>query len=299
MAAFDFIKTMNRSDGLLTARQINQRFQCDGIAVRLKHSQQGIYKPPAMRYLLSITTRFPPSQKQTWYDDQVEVFSEIADNPASVAYSFMRGGSERAQNQHLRVAWEKRIPLIYFIGVTPNRYIAQVPTFVTDWDPHRELATISFGVMSQHEPEVLYPQGVTERKHTMGLVRQRFQNAMFRQAVLVAYDKRCAFTGLPEPSLIDAVKITADFENQFKMPIVPNGLLLSKTHLAAFDSHLIGVDPDYGIHISPRLLDQHDGPMLEAMKRLQGSKLRLPKRTQDYPDRERLDERFQVFKSMP
>src|SRR5712671_1270608 len=33
---------------------------------------------------------------------------------------------------------------------------------------------------------------------------------------------------------------------------------------AAFDAHLIGIDPDYRLHVSERLLGQKDGPMLEV-----------------------------------
>jgi hypothetical protein len=36
-----------------------------------------------------------------------------------------------------------------------------------------------------------------------------------------------------------------------------------KLHHAAFDAHLIGIDPDYGIHVSDRLLEIRDGPFLE------------------------------------
>jgi putative restriction endonuclease len=45
---------------------------------------------------------------------------------------------------------------------------------------------------------------------------------------------------------------------------------LSKIHHAAFDAHLIGIDADYRLHVSERLLTQNDGPMLEALKRLHG-----------------------------
>ena len=45
-----------------------------------------------------------------------------------------------------------------------------------------------------------------------------------------------------------------------------NGIPLSKIHHAAFDAHLIGIDPDYRLHVSERLLAQNDGPMLEAIK---------------------------------
>jgi hypothetical protein len=35
-------------------------------------------------------------------------------------------------------------------------------------------------------------------------------------------------------------------------PVVPNGIPLSKIHHAAFDVHLIGIDPDYRLHVSKR-----------------------------------------------
>jgi hypothetical protein len=54
-----------------------------------------------------------------------------------------------------------------------------------------------------------------------------------------------------------------DADEQFGQPIVSNGLPLTKIHHAAFYAHLIGVDPDYRIHVSDRLLEIHDGPFLE------------------------------------
>src|ERR1700726_1646032 len=50
-------------------------------------------------------------------------------------------------------------------------------------------------------------------------------------------------------------------------PVVPNGIRLSKIHHAAFDTHLIGIDPDYRVHVSEGLLGQNDGRMLEGLKR--------------------------------
>ena len=70
--------------------------------------------------------------------------------------------------------------------------------------------------------------------------------------------------------LLDAAHIVSDKDEQFGQPVVPNGIPLSKIHHAAFDAHLIGIDPDYRLHVSDRLLMQNDGPMLEALKRLDG-----------------------------
>ena len=64
---------------------------------------------------------------------------------------------------------------------------------------------------------------------------------------------------------------------------------LSKIHHAAFDAHVIGVDPDYRIHVSSRLLELHDGPFLElGLKQIGGQLIKLPRRCADYPDRDRL-----------
>jgi hypothetical protein len=79
--------------------------------------------------------------------------------------------------------------------------------------------------------------------------------------------------------------------------VVTNGIPLSKIHHAAFDAHLIGIDPDYRLHVSPQLLDQNDGPMLEGLKKLQGVSVHLPKRPKDYPDRDRLSLRFERFRA--
>jgi len=101
---------------------------------------------------------------------------------------------------------------------------------------------------------------------------------------------------LPEPTLLDAAHIVEDKDERLGQPIVPNGIPLSKIHHAAFDAHLIGIDPDYRLHVSERLLEQNDGPMLEVLKRLEGGTLHLPNRPKDLPDRDRLALRFERFK---
>jgi putative restriction endonuclease len=59
-----------------------------------------------------------------------------------------------------------------------------------------------------------------------------------------------------------------------------------------------GIDPDYRLHVSERLLGQHDGPMLEALQRLNGGTIHLPGRIKDRPDRDRLARRFERFKAV-
>jgi len=86
-------------------------------------------------------------------------------------------------------------------------------------------------------------------------------------------------------------------DEQFGQPIVSNGLPLTKLHHAAFDAQLIGIDPDFRIHVSDRLLEIHDGPFLElGLKGIVGQVIQLPQWSEDRPDRDRLALRFKQSK---
>ena len=70
-----------------------------------------------------------------------------------------------------------------------------------------------------------------------------------------------------------------------------------EVHHAAFDGHLIGIVPDFCIHVSERLLEIHDGPFLElGLKGIAGQVIQLPRRNEDRPDRARLALRFEQYK---
>ena len=142
------------------------------------------------------------------------------------------------------------------------------------------------------------PETGVERRYALRAVKQRLHQASFREAVITAYNGRCALSGLPEPLLLDAAHIVSDKDERYGQPVVPNGIPLSKVHHAAFDTHLIGIDPDYRLHVSDRLLSKNDGPMLDALKHLQGGTIYFPSRSRDWPDRDRLAMRFERFKAV-
>ena len=88
-----------------------------------------------------------------------------------------------------------------------------------------------------------------------------------------------------------------DADEQLGQPIISKGLPLTKIHHAAFDAHLIGIDPVFRIHVSARLLEIHDGPFLElGFKGIVGQAIQLPRRNEDRPDRDRLALRFEQFR---
>ena len=72
---------------------------------------------------------------------------------------------------------------------------------------------------------------------------------------------------------------------------------LSRIHPAAFDAYLFGIDPDYRVHVLDRLLDQHDSKKLEALTMLNERQLQFPRRSDDYPVRDRLAQRFELFQN--
>jgi putative restriction endonuclease len=109
-----------------------------------------------------------------------------------------------------------------------------------------------------------------------------------------AYSSQCAICTLKELRLLDAAHIVGDIEDLGE-PTVQNGLSLCAIHHRAFDQNLVGVSPDYTVHVSRRLLADDDGPMLDVLKVSHEAPLHMPARVADRPDRERLDARYARF----
>jgi putative restriction endonuclease len=293
-AAFDAVRRMTEVQGDLTSRALGAGFAFEGQRYPLVNPQRGIFKPREMRFLLSIRTVFPRTGARVWYDDQKSVRQQIYDGDEAVDYAFMGTDPGAADNRWLKEAMENRVPIIYFLGVAPTLYQAIFPTFLMGWDAQSLKARVAFGLPGKASVEL--PQTQNERRYAMREVQQRLHQASFRAAVISAYDGRCALSGLPEVRLLDAAHIIDDKHELLGQPVIQNGIPLSKIHHAAFDAHFLGIDPDYRIHVSERLLSQRDGPMLEALKRLDKEMLHLPPRVQDRPDRERLAVRYDQFK---
>ena len=294
MTAFTHVLKLSETQNNISAEELRRGFTFEGERIPLVNPQRGIFRPRQMQYLLSIRTVFPRPGKRVWYDDQRQVHSQIFESREAVDYAFMGKNPDAADNRWLREAFENRVPVIYFLGVAPGLYQAIIPTYISGWDANALKARIVFGL--QDQADYVAPESVNERRYALQTVKQRLHQASFREAVITAYNGRCALSGLPEQRLLDAAHIISDKDERLGQPVVPNGLPLSKIHHAAFDSHLIGIDPDYRLHVSERLLDLRDGPMLEALKQLDGGILHLPKRAKDYPDRDRLSLRYEQFK---
>jgi putative restriction endonuclease len=297
LAAFEHVKRTAATRGdVLESGDLARGFDVDGRRIPLINPRRGIFKPREMAWLLSVKTVFPKTGARVWYDDQREAHRQIYAGDETVEYAFMGADPTSPDNRWLREAMEQQVPLIYFLGVSPGRYQPIVPAFIVGWYLDRLRVEVTFGASVGASAQTTLPAS-PERRYALREIKQRLHQATFRDAVLTAYGGRCAISRLPEPVLLDAAHIVVDAHEQMGQPVMTNGLPLSKIHHAAFDAQLIGIDPDFRIHVSDRLLDLHDGPFLEqGLKAMAGRLIHLPRRTQDYPNRERLAFRFEQFR---
>jgi len=295
-AAFLTLRRLRAEKGVLTAQDLQEGFQFGDERIPFANTRRGIWKPKRMQRLLSIKTVHPKPGNKVWYSDQYEAREEVYRAEEHITYAFQGDDPRSFDNQWLRQAMLEQVPLIYFFGVAPGRYEALFPIFIEDWSAASLSARVAVGRMAG-EGSVAAPSDVGDRRYAMREVKQRLHQASFREAILSAYRGSCAISGLPTPQLLDAAHIIPDGDEEYGAPVVPNGLALSKIHHAAFDGHMIGIDPDYRIHISERLLDLHDGPILElGIKGMNGKLIKTPRDAAKKPDQERLERRFEEFK---
>src|ERR1700730_12689365 len=264
--------------GILDSADLAGGVEFGGERIPLINPQRGIFKPRQMAHLLSIKTVFPRRGARVWYDDQREARRQIYAGDDVVNYQFMGTDPNSADNRWLLDAMQQQIPVIYFLGTSPGRYQPIIPTFIVGWYPERLRVQLAFGALVGASAQAV-PPDAPERRYALRQGKARLHQASFREAVPAAYGGRCAISHLPEPRLVDAAHIVMDTDEQLGQPIVSNGLPLTKIHHAAFDAHLIGIDPDFRIHVSDRLLEIHDGPFLElGLKSIAGTLIDRPRR---------------------
>ena len=132
------------------------------------------------------------------------------------------------------------------------------------------------------------------REYAERLTKLRLHQPVFRARVLRAYEQACAICRLKHVDLLDASHILSDAAGG--QPVVPNGLSLCKIHHAAYDRGILGVRRDYVVEVRPDVLLEVDGPMLKhGIQDVHGWTLELPKRRDERPDQDLLEQRWQAF----
>lgn len=262
----------------------------------LANKAVGIFRPRKMsRGILSIKTTKPRKGRINVYEDRE---SEDGD----FVYSLQGSDPGNHFNRSLAEAHEDRTPFIYFHAVAAGVYKAIFPCYVSAIDTETMTCRVTVGVESvaayQRQPQGLYhfPSEI-DRRYAVREAKVRLHQATFREMVLSAYSRKCAMTGLPVPELLEAAHIIPDAHEQGEAS-VSNGICLSKIHHRAFDANLIGVDPDFRVVVSERLLVISDGPVLEeGIKALNGGRISLPADKELWPKREFLEQRHAEFKA--
>jgi len=120
-AAVEHVKRVS-AGGVLSADDLKAGFNFQGSHLPLINPQRGIFKPATMPYLLSVRTVYPMSGRRVWYDDQRQVHAQIERGDEVVDYAFMGTDPNDADNRWLCEAQDAEVPVLYFLGVAPQRY---------------------------------------------------------------------------------------------------------------------------------------------------------------------------------
>jgi putative restriction endonuclease len=257
----------------------------------------GIWKPKQFNSIpLSITTVYGGPYDDSFTDDGLLIYRYRGTDP------------NHRDNAGLREAMQTRTPLIYLHGIVHGRYLPVWPVFIIDDNP-QSLSflvaidpayafgpnTISIAETYTHQPP---ESALGIRKYVASYTLKRLHQTSFRENVISAYSSNCTFCRLKHRELLDAAHIIPDAD-PLGDPIVPNGLCLCKIHHAAFDENIVGIDPEYTIHIRRDVLAETDGPMLlHGLQELDQKQIIVPHRKQDRPDPNRLLIRFNEFKKV-
>lgn len=213
-------------------------------------------------------------------------------------YAYRSGPSAAPDNAALRSAHDLQVPIVYFVGIRAGVYEANYPFYVIADDPSAGMVKLSPGVMvgpfDEREPVPILDE--VAREYATREVKVRLHQGRFRSIVLPAYNKRCAICRLREERLLDAAHIIGDALDDGAAS-VSNGLSLCTIHHRAFDQNLVGVTPDLVVRVSPKLLDEDDGPMLDLLKHFHQKALHVPTRANQMPDKDRLALRYERFEA--
>jgi putative restriction endonuclease len=248
---------------------------------RLIDQSRGIWNPRDLQATLSVLST--PSGP---YDDE-------ALDGSVFRYDY-RAGSTDGDNRKLRRAYELDLPIILLRKVGDRAFLPLFPVYVIadNYDQRHFLLGLDESLRSLADPSNPTP---TERRYISGLTRQRLHQPEFRAKVLLAYGTSCAICQLRHGRLLDAAHIIGDSEDGGD-PVVTNGLTLCKIHHASYDSNMLGISPDYRVHINRELLEEVDGPMLKhGIQEMDKRALAIPLRRSDQPDRTRLAIRYDAF----
>ena len=300
MAAIKAVRDLSvRFDDLIPLKELRKGFVDRGQPFPYADFTSGIFRPArfAGPAALSLLTAAPKAGRRPPYAD------DLAAADGGITYLFREAQTDTARarqmadadNRTLIEAFERRVPLIYFVGVLPGQYQALAPVFVSRVNEQARCVELEAGlpVLDVESPGTT--SGPELRAYATREAKFRLHQGRFRMLVLSAYRDRCAVCSLKETALLHAAHIVPD-SHQLGEPVVVNGVSLCAIHHLAYDRNLMGIDPEGVVHIATRLLHEVDGPMLKnGLQGFHGKLLLLPHDQANRPDPNRLQIRFTEF----
>jgi putative restriction endonuclease len=190
------------------------------------------------------------------------------------------------------------VPLVYFVGTRPNWYRPIYPTFVEQDFPADLRVLLTFGKMRGPYDE-REPVHIPDRSNG-ATSSARSSSAFIRHSSAAQSSPRIATAARSAASASSDSSMRRTSSATRTRPVSrwsANGLSLCSIHHRAFDHDLVGVAPNLKVHVSRRLLEDDDGPMLDVLKGFHGTTIEAPTKQLWRPDPERLAVRFERFGS--
>jgi putative restriction endonuclease len=302
-AALDEVRELSRRfNDIIPIDALRTGFRFEAQRLSFGSFYTGIFRPSQFRgpAALTLTTTPPKLSGDAPYDDGYH------EATGSFVYHYRSprrptAAARRAaetDNRALRAAHELTVPLIYFHGIAPGQYTAVAPVFVTADDPAQRVVRLEAALPVADTSAAGLVSGRDLRAYATREALIRLHQHRFRVTVLHAYRQRCAVCALREAALLQAAHIIDDRDPRGAATIA-NGIALCAIHHLAYDRNLMGIDPHGGVHISRRLLEEVDGPMLSTgLQGFHGSAILTPRRSADRPDPRRLEIRFEQFRAV-
>ena len=294
-AVFAWIRARQLHTPFFTRNDLSQ-FEYQGKTHRLIGTQTGIWKIKSLSdSAIAFATEFVPDGGKPRYED-------IEGPDGLQRYKWCGTDPNRWDNRALRRSLERHLPMVWLVGIgyvpgtKTQLFDAQFPVFLIDEEPSEHQFVVALEVQQKVLP-IGEPVAVQEivKRYNERIVKVRYHQPLFRARVIHAYQERCAICRLPFTALLEAAHIRPDSEGGSAK--ISNGMSLCNIHHGAYDADIIGISPDYKIHVKESVLATFDGPTLQhSIKEMDGEELRqIPTETTSKPDRELLAERFEKF----
>lgn len=291
-AAFDWLSEQVELHGDVLPRDVLAAgFTHEGERVPLL-GPQGIFKPRVLELPISITTVSGGP------------YRDSLDPGGLLSYKYRGTNPEHVDNRGLRELMRRKIPLVYFYGLAPGKYLALWPSLVVGDRPETLTFTVAVDdamaaekLLQSEDGRIAAPDDGAEirRGYVTTVARRRIHQQAFRERVIRAYRSQCACCRLKHEQLLDAAHIIPDSDPDGE-PRVSNGIALCKLHHAAFDKYFISVTPEYIVEIRADVLAETDGPMLKhGLQGMHGLRLQLPTDRASRPDQDLLARRHARF----